>query len=172
MLEAQRLSARTRYDCEMMIEMGYCPGIENYSQPLSGRPPGSPPNTLFDFFPDDYLLFVDESHATVPQIGAMYAGDRNRKVTLVEHGFRLPSALDNRPLRFEEWRERVKQAVYVSATPGKYELEQDGRRGDRAGGAADGAVGPGDRGDSRAGPGAAFAGADSRACGRRASGCW
>jgi excinuclease ABC subunit B len=125
-LEAQRLSARTRYDCEMMLEMGYCPGIENYSQPLSGRPPGSPPNTLFDFFPDDYLLFVDESHATVPQIGAMYAGDRNRKVTLVEHGFRLPSALDNRPLRFEEWRERVKQAIYVSATPGKYELEQTG----------------------------------------------
>ncbi len=125
-LEAQRISARTRYDCEMMMEMGYCPGIENYSQPLSGRPPGSPPNTLFDFFPDDYLLFVDESHATVPQIGAMYSGDRNRKVTLVEHGFRLPSALDNRPLRFEEWRERVKQAVYVSATPGKYELEQTG----------------------------------------------
>ena len=110
----------------MMLEMGYCPGIENYSQPLSGRPPGSPPNTLFDFFPDDYLLFVDESHATMPQIGAMYAGDRNRKVTLVEHGFRLPSALDNRPLKFEEWRERVKQAVYVSATPGKYELDQTG----------------------------------------------
>src|SRR5262245_684676 len=125
-LEAQRISARTRYDCEMMLEMGYCPGIENYSQPLSGRPPGSPPNTLFDFFPDDYLMFVDESHATVPQIGAMYAGDRNRKVTLVEHGFRLPSALDNRPLKFDEWRERVKQAIYVSATPGPYELEQTG----------------------------------------------
>jgi excinuclease ABC subunit B len=125
-LEAQRISARTRYDCEMMLEMGYCPGIENYSRPLSGRKAGEPPYTLFDFFPNDYLLFIDESHATVPQVGAMYAGDRNRKETLVEHGFRLPSALDNRPLKFDEWRERVKQAVYVSATPGKYELEQTG----------------------------------------------
>ncbi len=126
MLEAQRLNARTRYDIEMMLEMGYCSGIENYSQPLSGRPPGSPPNTLFDFFPDDYLLFIDESHATIPQIGAMYNGDRARKTTLVEHGFRLPSALDNRPLKFEEWQERAKQVVYVSATPGKWELEQTG----------------------------------------------
>jgi excinuclease ABC subunit B len=126
LLEAQRLSARTRYDVEMMLEMGYCPGIENYSRPLSGRKEGSPPNTLFDFFPKDYLLFVDESHATVPQVGAMYAGDRNRKITLVEHGFRLPSALDNRPLRFEEWRERAQQTIYVSATPGPYELEQTG----------------------------------------------
>jgi excinuclease ABC subunit B len=126
MLEAQRLSARTRYDCEMMLEMGYCPGIENYSRPLAGRKEGEPPNTLFDFFPDDYLLIVDESHATVPQVGAMYAGDRNRKVTLVEHGFRLPSALDNRPLRFAEWQERIKHVVYVSATPGPYELEQTG----------------------------------------------
>ncbi|QDU55373.1 excinuclease ABC subunit UvrB [Aeoliella mucimassa] len=126
MLEAQRLNARTRYDIEMMLEMGYCPGIENYSQPLSGRPPGSPPNTLFDFFPDDFLLFIDESHATIPQIGAMYNGDRARKTTLVEHGFRLPSALDNRPLKFDEWHERAKQAVYVSATPGKWELEQTG----------------------------------------------
>jgi excinuclease ABC subunit B len=126
MLEAQRLSARTRYDCEMMLEMGYCPGIENYSRPLSGRQEGDPPNTLFDFFPDDYLLIVDESHATVPQVGAMYAGDRNRKVTLVEHGFRLPSALDNRPLKFDEWQQRAKQVVYVSATPGSYELEQTG----------------------------------------------
>ena len=92
---------------------------------MVGRP-GAPPNTLFDFFPDDYLLIVDESHATVPQVGAMYAGDRNRKVTLVEHGFRLPSALDNRPLRFEEWQERIKQVVYVSATPGPYELEKTG----------------------------------------------
>ena len=126
MLEAQRLNARTRYDIEMMLEMGYCPGIENYSQPLSGRPPGSPPNTLFDFFPDDFLLFIDESHATIPQIGAMYNGDRARKTTLVEHGFRLPSALDNRPLKFDEWHERAKQVVYVSATPGKWELEQTG----------------------------------------------
>ncbi len=126
MLEAQRLNARTRYDIEMMLEMGYCPGIENYSQPLSGRPPGSPPNTLFDFFPDDYLLFIDESHATIPQIGAMYNGDRARKTTLVEHGFRLPSALDNRPLKFDEWHERAKQVVYVSATPGPWELERTG----------------------------------------------
>lgn len=126
MLEAQRLNARTRYDIEMMLEMGYCPGIENYSGPLSGRPPGSTPNTLFDFFPDDYLLFVDESHATIPQIGAMYNGDRARKTTLVEHGFRLPSALDNRPMKFEEWQSKISQAVYVSATPAKYELEQTG----------------------------------------------
>ena len=126
MLEAQRLNARTRYDIEMMLEMGYCPGIENYSGPLSGRPPGSAPNTLFDFFPEDYLLFVDESHATVPQVGAMYNGDRARKTTLVEHGFRLPSALDNRPLKFEEWQERIKQVIYVSATPADYELEQTG----------------------------------------------
>lgn len=126
LLEAQRLSARTRYDVEMMMEMGYCPGIENYSRPLSGRKEGEPPYTLFDFFPKDYLLIVDESHATVPQVGAMYNGDRNRKVTLVEHGFRLPSALDNRPLRFVEWRERVNQVVYVSATPGPFELEQTG----------------------------------------------
>jgi excinuclease ABC subunit B len=126
LLEAQRLSARTRYDIEMMMEMGYCPGIENYSRPLSGRNPGEPPYTLFDFFPKDYLLFVDESHATVPQVGAMFNGDRSRKETLVEHGFRLPSALDNRPLRFEEWRERIKQVIYVSATPGPFELERTG----------------------------------------------
>jgi excinuclease ABC subunit B len=126
MLEAQRLNARTRFDIEMMMEVGYCPGIENYSRPLSGKPPGSAPSTLFDFFPKDYLLFIDESHATIPQIGAMYAGDRSRKETLVEHGFRLPSALDNRPLKFDEWRERVGQAIYVSATPGKYELGQTG----------------------------------------------
>ncbi|HMO86837.1 MAG TPA: excinuclease ABC subunit UvrB, partial [Lacipirellulaceae bacterium] len=126
LLEAQRLNARTRFDVEMMMEMGYCPGIENYSQPLSGRSPGESPSTLFDFFPKDYLLFVDESHATVPQIGAMYAGDRSRKETLVEHGFRLPSALDNRPLKFDEWQQRVGQCIYVSATPGKFELQQTG----------------------------------------------
>jgi excinuclease ABC subunit B len=126
LLEAQRISARTRYDVEMMMEMGYCPGIENYSRPLSGRKEGEPPYTLFDFFPKDYLLIVDESHATVPQIGAMYNGDRSRKITLVEHGFRLPSALDNRPLKFPEWQQRVNQVVYVSATPGKFELEQTG----------------------------------------------
>ncbi len=122
LLEAQRLSARTRFDLEMMQEVGYCPGIENYSRPLSGRAPGSAPDTLFSFFPDDYLLFVDESHVTVPQIRGMFAGDHNRKVNLVEHGFRLPSALDNRPLKFDEWEQRINQVIYVSATPGSYEL--------------------------------------------------
>ncbi len=124
LLEAQRLSARTRFDIEMLQEVGYCPGIENYSQPLSGREPGEPPDTLFSFFPDDFLLFVDESHVTVPQIRGMHAGDHNRKVNLVEHGFRLPSALDNRPLRFPEWEARARQVVHVSATPGPYELEK------------------------------------------------
>lgn len=124
LLEAQRLSARTRYDMEMLQQVGYCPGVENYSQPLSGREPGSAPDTLFSFFPDDYLLFVDESHVTVPQIRGMQTADRNRKKTLVEHGFRLPSAMDNRPLTFDEWEERVNQVVYVSATPGPYELAQ------------------------------------------------
>jgi len=126
LLEAQRLAARTRFDLEMMQEVGYCPGIENYSQPLSGRPPGSPPDTLMDFFPDDFLAFIDESHATSPQVRAMFAGDHSRKTTLVEHGFRLPSALDNRPLKFDEWRERLNQIVYVSATPGDWEMEQTG----------------------------------------------
>ncbi|MEC7502577.1 MAG: excinuclease ABC subunit UvrB [Planctomycetota bacterium] len=126
LLEAQRLSARTRFDIEMLQEVGYCPGIENYSRPLSGRDPGSTPDTLFNFFPEDYLLFVDESHATVPQVRAMYAGDHSRKSTLVEHGFRLPSALDNRPLKFAEWEKKIGQVVYVSATPGPYELEQTG----------------------------------------------
>jgi excinuclease ABC subunit B len=126
LLEAQRLGARTRFDIEMMQEVGYCPGIENYSRPLSGRPPGSPPDTLFSFFPEDYLLFVDESHVSVPQIRGMFFGDHNRKVTLVEHGFRLPCALDNRPLKFEEWEQRVKQVIFVSATPGPYELERTG----------------------------------------------
>ncbi len=126
LLEAQRLSARTRYDIEMLQQVGYCPGIENYSQPLSGREPGSAPDTLFSFFPKDFLLFVDESHVTVPQIRGMQTADRNRKKTLVEHGFRLPSAMDNRPLAFSEWEERVNQVVYVSATPGPYELEKTG----------------------------------------------
>jgi excinuclease ABC subunit B len=126
LLEAQRLGARTRFDIEMLMEVGHCPGIENYSRPLSGRPAGSAPDTLFDFFEDDYLLIVDESHATVPQVRAMYAGDRSRKETLVEHGFRLPSALDNRPLKFDEWNERINQVIYVSATPAPYELEQTG----------------------------------------------
>ena len=126
LLEAQRLNARTRYDIEMLQEVGYCPGIENYSRPLSGRQPGSTPDTLYNFFPDDYLLFVDESHVTTPQVRAMYAGDRSRKTTLVEHGFRLPCALDNRPLTFEEWEQRINQVVFVSATPGDYELHQTG----------------------------------------------
>ena len=126
LLEAQRLNARTRFDMEMMIEVGYCPGIENYSRHMDGREPGSPPHTLLSYFPQDYLVFVDESHVTIPQIRAMYAGDRSRKETLVEHGFRLPSALDNRPLRFEEWEQRCSQVVFVSATPGPYELDRTG----------------------------------------------
>jgi excinuclease ABC subunit B len=126
LLEAQRLSARTRFDLEMLQEVGYCPGIENYSRPLSGRPPGAPPDTLFSFFPDDFLLFVDESHVTVPQVRGMYFGDHNRKVTLVEHGFRLPCALDNRPLTFDEWEKKINQVIYVSATPGPYELDKTG----------------------------------------------
>ncbi len=126
LLEAQRLNARTRFDLEMMTEVGYCPGIENYSRILAGRAAGEPPCTLFDFFPKDFLMFIDESHATVSQVGAMYAGDRSRKETLVEHGFRLPSALDNRPLKFEEFKERINQVIYVSATPSSYELERTG----------------------------------------------
>ena len=126
LLEAQRLNARTRYDMEMLLEVGYCPGVENYSRPLSGRPPGSTPETLFSFFPRDFLLIVDESHVTVPQIRAMYAGDRSRKETLVEHGFRLPCALDNRPLKFDEWEQRIHQVVFVSATPADYELGKSG----------------------------------------------
>ena len=128
LLEAQRLSARTRFDLEMLQEVGYCPGIENYSRALSGRPVGAPPDTLFSFFPEDFLLFVDESHVTVPQVRGMYAGDHNRKATLVEHGFRLPSALDNRPLQFDEWQSRAPQVIYVSATPGPYELERTDNR--------------------------------------------
>ncbi|MCS7166227.1 MAG: excinuclease ABC subunit UvrB [Gemmatales bacterium] len=126
LLEAQRLQARTRYDMEMLLETGHCPGIENYSRWLSGRKPGEPPYTLIDFFPKDFLLIVDESHVTIPQIRGMFAGDHSRKLTLVEHGFRLPSALDNRPLRFDEWEARIHQALFVSATPGPYELEKCG----------------------------------------------
>jgi excinuclease ABC subunit B len=126
LLEAQRLNARTRFDIEMMMEMGFCPGIENYSRPLSGLPPGATPNTLFNYFPEDFLLIVDESHVGIPQVRAMYAGDQSRKTTLVEHGFRLPSALDNRPLKFSEWEQKCKQTLFVSATPGPYELDQTG----------------------------------------------
>ncbi|KMY22680.1 excinuclease ABC subunit B [Actinobaculum suis] len=124
LLEAQRLEMRTTYDLEMMRNIGTCSGIENYSRHIDGRGPGTPPNTLLDYFPDDFLLIIDESHVTVPQIGAMYEGDMSRKRTLVEYGFRLPSAMDNRPLKWEEFQERIGQTVYLSATPGKYELER------------------------------------------------
>ncbi|MCR4256148.1 MAG: helicase-related protein, partial [Candidatus Uhrbacteria bacterium] len=123
LLEAERLERRTKYDLEMIETLGYCSGIENYSQPLSGRAPGEPPDTLFSYFPDDFTLIIDESHVTVPQLGGMYEGDRSRKQSLIEHGFRLPSAADNRPLRFAELEKKMKQVIFVSATPSKYELE-------------------------------------------------
>jgi len=123
LLEAQRLRQRTNFDIEMMMEMGYCSGIENYSRILDGRAPHTPPKTLIDYFPDDFLLFIDESHVTLPQVRAMYAGDRSRKENLVEYGFRLPSAFDNRPLKFEEFEEKINQVLFVSATPSKYEKE-------------------------------------------------
>ena len=126
LLEKQRLEQRTMYDLEMLEQMGFCHGIENYSRHLSGRNEGDPPPTLLDYFPDDFLVILDESHITVPQIGAMFKGDRSRKETLVEHGFRMPSALDNRPLRFAEWEERVGQVIHVSATPGDWEIEHAG----------------------------------------------
>ncbi len=127
LIEVQRLEERTRYDLEMMQELGYCNGIENYSRYLSGRQPGEPPPTLFDYLPSNALLVLDESHVTVPQIGAMYKGDRSRKETLVQYGFRLPSALDNRPMRFDEWERLAPQMIFVSATPGKYEGEHQGQ---------------------------------------------
>ena len=123
LLEAQRLGARTRYDLEMLMEVGHCPGVENYARWFSKRQPGEPPYTLIDFFPEDFLMIVDEAHVTLPQVRGMFAGDHSRKTTLVEHGFRLPSALDNRPLRFDEWEKRLKQVLFMSATPGPYELE-------------------------------------------------
>jgi excinuclease ABC subunit B len=124
--EAERLQRRTNYDMEMLMEVGHCPGIENYARWFSGRKTGEPPYTLIDFFPEDFLMVVDESHVTLPQLRGMFAGDHSRKLTLVEHGFRLPSALDNRPLRFDEWEKRVKQTLFMSATPGPYELEITG----------------------------------------------
>src|SRR5881275_625828 len=124
LLEAQRLRMRTQYDLEMMQEVGFCNGIENYSRHIDGRAPGEAPHTLLDFFPKDYLLVVDESHVTVPQLHGQYEGDRSRKETLVEHGFRLPSAADNRPLRFDEFYERVNQCVFLSATPSPYEIRE------------------------------------------------
>ena len=127
LLEAQRIHQRTTYDMEMMRELGYCTGIENYSRVISGRKPGSPPMTLLDYFPDDFIMFIDESHVTLPQVRAMYAGDRARKESLVEYGFRLPSAFDNRPLTFDEFRDRIHQVCYVSATPGEYERSRSAR---------------------------------------------
>ena len=127
LLEAQRIRQRTEYDVEMMREIGHCSGIENYSRVISGRKPGSPPTTLIDYFPKDYIMFVDESHVTLPQVRAMYSGDRARKESLVQYGFRLPSAFDNRPLRFDEFTERINQVIYVSATPGEYERSRSGR---------------------------------------------
>lgn len=124
LLEAQRLGARTKFDIEMLIETGHCPGVENYARWFSGRNPGEPPYTLMDFFPEDFLLVVDESHVTVPQVRGMYAGDFSRKTTLVDHGFRLPSALDNRPFRFEEWENKSKRILFMSATPAEYELSR------------------------------------------------
>ena len=127
LVEAQRLGERVAYDSEMMRELGYCNGIENYSRYLSGREPGEPPPTLFDYLPDNALMIIDESHVTVPQLGAMYKGDRSRKETLVEYGFRLPSALDNRPLRFDEWEALAPQMIFVSATPSRYEAANAGQ---------------------------------------------
>ena len=127
LVEAQRLKQRTMYDVEMMQELGYCSGIENYSRVIEGRPVGSPPHTLLDYFPDDFVLFIDESHVTLPQVRAMYNGDRARKNSLVEYGFRLPCAFDNRPLKFDEFEDRVNQIVYVSATPGEYERTRSGQ---------------------------------------------
>jgi excinuclease ABC subunit B len=126
LLEAQRIEQRTNYDLEMIAEMGTCQGIENYSRHLTGRAPGERPYCLLDFFPDDFLMFIDESHVTIPQVRAMYKGDRSRKQNLIEHGFRLPSALDNRPLKFEEFIQKINQVVYVSATPSEFELERSG----------------------------------------------
>ncbi len=127
LLEAQRIHQRTMYDIEMLGELGFCSGIENYSRIISGRPAGSPPMTLMDYFPEDYLLFIDESHVTVPQVRAMYNGDRSRKQSLVDYGFRLPSAFDNRPLKFEEFQSKIHQVIYVSATPAEYELSRSGQ---------------------------------------------
>ena len=127
LVEAQRIEQRTRFDIEMLNEIGFCKGIENYSRHLSGRNPGDPPPTLIEYLPKDALMIIDESHVTVPQIGGMYKGDRARKENLVEYGFRLPSALDNRPLKFEEFEKTMRQCIFVSATPAEYEAEQIGR---------------------------------------------
>ncbi|MEG2761337.1 MAG: excinuclease ABC subunit B, partial [Mucinivorans sp.] len=127
LVEAQRIKQRAMYDIEMMQELGYCTGIENYSRVISGRAPGTPPMTLIDYFPKDFVMFIDESHVTLPQVRAMYNGDRARKTTLVDYGFRLPCAFDNRPLKFEEFEERIHQVTYVSATPSEYERTRSGQ---------------------------------------------
>ena len=127
LLEAQRIRQRTQYDLEMLQEIGFCTGIENYSRVIAGRAPGTPPTTLLDYFPDDFILFVDESHVTLPQVRAMYNGDHARKKSLVDYGFRLPSAYDNRPLTFDEFTDRIHQAIYVSATPADYERSRAGQ---------------------------------------------
>ena len=145
LIEAQRIEQRTRFDLEMMTEIGFCKGIENYSRHLSGRQPGEPPPTLIDYLPSRALMFIDESHVTIPQVGGMYKGDRARKENLVNYGFRLPSALDNRPLRFDEFERLLPQTIFVSATPAEYEQNARGTGG-RAGGAADGPRRPGARG--------------------------
>ena len=127
LIEAQRIAQRTAYDLEMMTEIGFCNGIENYSRVIQGRKPGTPPTTLLDYFPDDFLMFIDESHVTLPQCRAMYAGDRSRKDALVNYGFRLPSAYDNRPLNFREFDDKINQVIYISATPGEYERTRSGQ---------------------------------------------
>lgn len=127
LLEAQRIAQRTNYDLEMMGEIGFCSGIENYSRVIAGRAPGTPPTTLLDYFPKDFLLFIDESHVTIPQVRAMYAGDHSRKESLVQYGFRLPSAFDNRPLNFAEFQEKLNQVVYISATPAEFERTRSGQ---------------------------------------------
>ena len=144
LLEAQRISERTNFDIEMMRETGFCSGIENYSRHLTGQKAGEPPCTLIDYFPDDFLIMIDESHKTIPQIGAMYHGDQSRKTTLVDYGFRLPSAKDNRPLSFGEFESKIDQVLFVSATPGEYEESHELSAG-RAGNPTDRSSGSGSR---------------------------
>ena len=170
LLEAQRLLARTKYDLEMMQEVGYCSGIENYSRHLDGRKPGEKPYTLIDYFPKDYLLIIDESHVTLPQIKAMYNGDRQRKEVLVEHGFRLPSAMDNRPLKYEEFEKMWNQVRLRLGDAGQGRAGENRRRSGGAGDSAHRAGRSGDRRPARAGAGAASAAADRGACRRRRAG--
>ena len=172
LLEAQRLYQRTMFDLEMLRETGHCHGIENYSRHLSGRKPGEPPPTLLDYLPKDVLMVVDESHQSIPQVRGMYHGDRQRKKTLVEYGFRLPSALDNRPLNFEEFEARLGQVLYVSATPGPVRAAEGGRRRGRAGDPPHRPDGPAARGAPGEGPGGRPARGDPRRARRRASACW